>query len=210
MNVCSRSSIIADHLFFVVLFPFLVTGFIIIFMILFLTKGSSQLFFIQERMGRYGIPFRIYKFQTLENGSDINRFTHFLRQTGLDELPQIANIIRGEMLLFGPRPKLWREIPYDYVADYQKYILIRHPGLLSLCMSNSGPGQSLYRSPSEMKKDVIRILLYERYEQIHWSPKLMFTIIYCCFRKILKNGASILAGNLIGTNADCVLNVSAI
>jgi lipopolysaccharide/colanic/teichoic acid biosynthesis glycosyltransferase len=181
----------ANYLFFIMLFPFLMTVFVIIFLILFLANGSAGLFFVQKRMGRFGHPFKIYKFQTLANDMHINRFTRFLRHTGLDELPQILNIIKVEMLLFGPRPKLWHEIPDEYMAEYQQYILKRHPGLLSLCMSKSVLGQSLYRTREEMKKDAIRILAYERYEQKRWSFKLMWIIFFCCFRTTVRSIVSI-------------------
>jgi lipopolysaccharide/colanic/teichoic acid biosynthesis glycosyltransferase len=204
MHVCSSPSIIINHLFFTVLFPFFAAGFIVISIILLLTGSPSGVFFVQQRMGRFGIPFKIYKFRTLTNTAYINRFAHFLRRTGLDELPQTVNIIRGEMLLFGPRPKLRHEIPDDCMADYQEYVLTRRPGLLSLCMCRSELGQSLHRTREEMKKDVVRILAYERYEQKRWSLKLMWMIFLCCLMKTVTNSVSI-RGNRRGGNAKRVL-----
>jgi lipopolysaccharide/colanic/teichoic acid biosynthesis glycosyltransferase len=99
-----------------------------------LVKATSAgpAFFSQERLGRYGVPFRILKLRTMGvdaevagkrwAGADDPRVTpigRWLRKSGLDELPQLWNILRGEMSLIGPRPetpeiaaRLAREIPF--------------------------------------------------------------------------------------------------
>jgi len=119
----------------------IIPGVIIAVCIVLDSKGG--VFFKQERVGRFGHPFRLYKFRSMTSkaekagkltvGSRDNRVTrvgHFLRQNKLDELPQLLNIIKGEMSIVGPRP----EVP-EFVAFYtndQKEILKMRPGLTSL------------------------------------------------------------------------------
>src|ERR1041384_3290289 len=63
----------------------------------------GPIFFVQWRIGRRGVPFRVYKFRTMRGGEG-TRAGRWLRAAGLDELPQYLNIVRGEMSVVGPRP----------------------------------------------------------------------------------------------------------
>ena len=108
-----------------------------------LIANRGPLFFVQERVGRSGTDFSIYKFRTMrENAGDPDRvdrsrpilasrrFGEMLRVTHLDELPQVVNILRGDLSLVGPRPEQPR-----YVAELQEklpFYNMRHivrPGL---------------------------------------------------------------------------------
>lgn len=100
-------------------------------------------FFRQVRVGRHGRPFELLKFRSMRPGSEargqitvgerdprITGVGHFLRRTKLDELPQLINILMGDMSVVGPRP----EVP-KYVALYspeQRAVLTVRPGLTSL------------------------------------------------------------------------------
>jgi lipopolysaccharide/colanic/teichoic acid biosynthesis glycosyltransferase len=102
------------------------------------SKGPA--FFKQIRIGRYGIPFQVYKFRTMTVESPtfglkpisfederITRLGKFLRVTSLDELPQLLNVIKGEMSMVGPRP----EQPFlvKLYEDWQQERLNVLPGL---------------------------------------------------------------------------------
>lgn len=77
---------------------------------------GSPVFFCQTRPGYQGRPFRLIKFRTMRDGpgSDAERLTsfgRFLRSTSLDELPELWNVVRGDMSLVGPRPLLTEYLP---------------------------------------------------------------------------------------------------
>lgn len=99
---------------------------------------GSPILFAQRRPGLYGRPFMIYKFRTMTDARDatgrplpddvrLTRLGRFLRATSLDELPELLNVLRGDMSLVGPRPLLM-----DYLARYTPEQARRHdvlPGL---------------------------------------------------------------------------------
>ena len=95
--------------------------------------SKGQVLFKQKRVGIHKSHFNILKFRTmktdtpkdipthqLENPNQwITRVGKFMRKTSLDELPQIINILKGEMSIIGPRPALWNQ--YDLIAERDKY-----------------------------------------------------------------------------------------
>ncbi len=102
--------------------------------------SGRPVFYLQERMGRNFEPFWIYKFRTMVTDADkrggqltagadprITRVGRWLRQTKIDELPQLFNVLRGDMALVGPRPEVPRYVEM-YRADYA-YVLSVRPGL---------------------------------------------------------------------------------
>ncbi len=109
----------------------------------FLVKISSPgpIFFKQERVGRNGKIFKIYKFRTMQKNAPyvgntfatpkddprITKVGYYLRRMNIDELPQLINVIRGEMSLVGPRPEV-PEVVSLYKEEYKKILSIR-PGM---------------------------------------------------------------------------------
>lgn len=110
------------------------------------TRG--KVFFLQERLGKEGKVFKIIKFRTMvENAEHIgeglrvsseddNRITkigRFLRKTSLDELPQLINIVKGDMSLIGPRPPvIYHPHKYEDYPEFQKARFTIRPGITGL------------------------------------------------------------------------------
>ena len=128
--------IVLDKIIALLTFLIVSPVFVLILLILFLLQ--KKVFFIQTRVGKNQKRFSIYKFQTMSEERDVDgkllsdearitAFGKFLRATSLDELPQLFNILQGNMSLVGPRPLL-----PDYAHLYSEYQNQRHqvlPGI---------------------------------------------------------------------------------
>jgi len=124
---------------------FCVSPIILIVSFLVLIKLGRPIMFSQERPGHNEKIFRIYKFRTMTDKKDkqgnllpdhvrLTKFGRFLRSTSIDELPEIFNIVRGEMSFVGPRPLL-----VEYLPLYSERQKLRHtvrPGLTGLAQIN--------------------------------------------------------------------------
>ena len=104
--------------------------------------SPGPVFFRQERIGRHGQPFRIYKFRSMRQdnaglqitvGEDarITRSGRFIRAYKLDELPQLINVLRGDMSVVGPRPEVPRYVAL-YPAEVRAEVLSVRPGITDL------------------------------------------------------------------------------
>ena len=82
--------------------------------------SPGPVFFKQKRVGIHQKHFKILKFRTMRTDPQyITKVGKFLRKTSLDELPQLINIVKGEMSIIGPRPALWNQ--YDLIEEREKY-----------------------------------------------------------------------------------------
>lgn len=119
--------------------------FLLIWLLISITNKGSGAFFIQERPGKDEKIFKVIKFKTMTNERDssgillpdsqrITKFGRFIRQTSLDEIPQLINVIKGEMSLIGPRPLL-----VTYLSLYSEFQAQRHkvrPGITGWAQVN--------------------------------------------------------------------------
>lgn len=113
---------------------------LVLFMPLFLIIGilvkvidGGKVFYLQNRTGKNGNDFKIYKFKSMKNGK-VTKLGAFLRMTSLDELPQFVNVLKGDMSLVGPRP--WIPEYYQRFNEIQKRRNNVKPGLVGLAQVN--------------------------------------------------------------------------
>jgi lipopolysaccharide/colanic/teichoic acid biosynthesis glycosyltransferase len=137
------------------------------------TKLSSKgsIIYSQERIGYKGKPFHIYKFRSMydnaedngpllssDNDTRVTGWGRFMRKWRIDELPQMFNILKGNMSLVGPRPE--RKFYIDQVMavnPYFKYLLKVKPGLTSWGMVQFGYASSVDEMIERMRYDLVYI-----------------------------------------------------
>ncbi len=138
--------IILSFIGIVILFPFF-----IIFSIIIKLESKGPIIFKQERIGKRGKVFKIYKFRSMvvgaektgsgvysgKNDARVTKVGKFIRATSIDELPQLFNILKGEMSIIGPRPVLtyhpWKY--KEYSEEQLKRFSVR-PGITGLAQVN--------------------------------------------------------------------------
>ena len=175
----------------------LISPFVVIIAILIKIDSKGPVFFKHHRIGKNGKPFSMYKFRTMKDGAEamINDFTpeqleewnenfklkddpritrigKFLRKTSLDELPQLINILRGDMSIVGPRPVIEVELE-EYGNDKDEFLSIR-PGLTGWWASN---GRSEISYPERCSYE----LYYVRNESFWLDVKVMFLSVISVF-----------------------------
>ena len=118
---------------------------LLVLWILVRVKLGSPVLFHQERPGRYEKIFKLYKFRSMTDERDadgnllpdevrLTKFGRNLRSTSLDELPELFNILKGDMSLIGPRPLLVRYLPYYTQEERHRHDV--RPGLTGLAQVN--------------------------------------------------------------------------
>ena len=166
--------------------------------------SKGPVFYRPERGGRFGIPFRIYKFRSMvidadkiggptTSGNDprVTRSGRFIRKCKLDEISQLINVVRGEMSLVGPRPEVvWKVEKY---SQEEKITLELRPGITdwaSIWNSDEGGVLADAQDPDAVYEEVIRpikmkLQLYY-YETRNFFEDLKI-IFYTFYRLINKN-----------------------
>ncbi len=135
--------------------------------------SRGPVFFTQQRMGRNFRPFRIYKFRTMTAdapargpqitvGGDrrVTRVGRFLRRYKIDELPQLFNVLKGDMSLVGPRPEVGKYVDL-YREDYE-YILRVRPGITDISSITYRDEEGLLRDRDDPETFYRTVLLPEK------------------------------------------------
>ena len=119
-------------IFFSMIGLVLSSGFIVFFYILATLDTRQNGLFSQQRIGQFGKPFTIYKLRTygLSTEKPVSKFGAFLRNSKIDELPQLFNVFLGDMSFVGPRPDIAGY--YDTLEGEERKILELKPGLTSV------------------------------------------------------------------------------
>lgn len=152
-----------------------------------LLTPDCKIFFSHERRGRQGKPFRMYKFQTMKNSTPncatselenpeqyITKIGRILRKTSLDELPQLWNILKGDMSFVGPRPLISSELrAHRLRLEYGVYRF--RPGLTGLAQVSG-------RDDISLKKKVT----YDKQYCDEWSIKLDLEILLRSIKVCIK------------------------
>lgn len=121
------------------------TPILLVTTVLLIVQNSGYPFFFQERPGKHHRPFRIIKFKTMNDRRDVQgkllpdnermtRVGRWVRKLSIDELPQLINVLKGDMSLIGPRPLLFKYIPL-YSAEQDRRHLVR-PGITGWAQVN--------------------------------------------------------------------------
>ena len=146
---------------------------------------GSPVFFVQERAGRGGRPFRILKFRTMRNGpgTDAQRLTRFgrlLRASSLDEIPELLLVLTGRMSLVGPRP-----LPTAYLPRYSPEQARRHevlPGITGWAQVN---GRNLLDWDEKFRLDV----WYVDHRTLALDIRILFRTVFAVLRHTGISGA---------------------
>ena len=159
-----------------------------------LIDGGRPAILAQDRAGKDGVPFRMLKFRTMvqnalelapqltddpfgvvENDPRITKPGRFLRRTGLDELPQLWNVLRGQMSLVGPRPDLVEQAAHYSESDRRR--LTVEPGITGWSQVN---GRESIGWPERIQQDLWYI--------DHWSLRLDLKILVRTFTELGRSG----------------------
>ncbi|GAB5045791.1 sugar transferase [Thermodesulfovibrio sp. TK110] len=204
--------IIASTSGLIILFPFL-----LIIAYLIKREDGGPVFYRGLRVGQYSKPFRIYKFRTMvvdaekiggpstaDDDPRITRIGKIIRKYKLDELPQLINVLKGEMSFVGPRPEVQQYV--DMFTNEEKQILNVKPGITDWAsLWDSDEGAILAGSPDPEKTYMEKIrptklklqLYYVNNRTFFNDLKIIFLTIYAVLTKKSLDADMLLNKNII-------------
>ncbi len=161
--------------------------------------SRGEVLFLQKRVGRYGKEFNIYRFRTMVTNAEkigkqitvgkdsrITRVGAFLRKFKIDELPQLFNVLKGDMSLVGPRP----EVP-KYVALYneeQRHVLDVRPGITDMASLRYKDENDILGKVDNPEEYYINIIMRDKLNlNLEYIEKSnLFFDIYLIIKTIIK------------------------
>jgi len=149
----------------IALIPLSAVIFLFWFIVRFTSAGGG--FYKQIRVGRFGSNFIIYKIRSMDAAGKVTRIGGFIRKYKIDELPQLYNILKGEMSFVGPRP----DIPgyYDRLTGNNRCLLNLRPGL-------TGPASIKYAAEEYLLQNVENPQQYN--DEVIFPDKVRLNLIY--------------------------------
>lgn len=150
----------------------LLIPFFIVVSILIKVDSKGPVFFAQERIGKDFRPFRILKFRTMVHGDNngplittredkrITRIGKYLRRYKIDELPQLFNVLKGDMSLVGPRPEVKKYVDL-FESDYRKILTVR-PGITDPASIRYSNEEELLSQSPDHEEAYIKSILPEK------------------------------------------------
>lgn len=193
LSVCNKKFIPISWLkrgfdiFFSVFTLFLFSPFLLLGSVLAKVQSTGPVIYKAKRVGRAGVVFEMYKFRTMVNNADklgggltihrdsrVTPIGRILRFTKIDELPNLINVLKGEMSLIGPRPEAPNYV--KFYTDEQKQVLLVKPGI-------TGPSQIMNRheeiklkKQSDPEQYYITVLMPKKLElDLHYVATYRFT-----------------------------------
>ena len=157
---------------------------LITFWLHFANKGAG-VFFLQNRRGKNGKIFKVIKFKTMTDERDadgnllpdekrLTKVGRFVRSTSIDELPQLINVLKGDMALVGPRPLLPKYLPYYTKREYLRHAV--RPGITGFAQVN---GRNMLKWDERLELDVY----YVENVSFYMDLKIIFRTIL----KVIKS-----------------------
>ena len=173
---------VLDFLFALLLLIILLPIFLIVSIAIKLDSKGPVLF-KQLRSGKNGKEFMMYKFRSMSANNDVHDFKSenqmtkvgkFIRKTSLDEIPQLINIIKGEMSFIGPRP---------WITDYQKYFTKNQKRRLEVLPGITGLAQASGRNDLSVQEKIKLDVYYVDHMSLLMDIKVIFSTIKAVFSK---------------------------
>ena len=164
--------------------------------------SRGGVFYRQVRVGREGKDFRLFKFRSMASGSDkkglitvgakdslVTRVGYFLRKYKLDELPQLLNVVRGEMSLVGPRPEVRKYVDMYTVEQYKVLSVV--PGITDYASIEYADENTILGQASDPDRAYVEQIMPDkiRYNMKYIDNRCLkeyFKIIFLTLMKIIK------------------------